>query len=472
MGSCSTGHTKNLKVENKFPNIEVDSSSIARFSKSLTYKTFWNQDGHFQKEEFSNFIQFLKYSFPLVHKTLEVERINELSLLFKWQGINKKSPSNMIIAHYDVVPVEDEKKWTFKPFSGTVSDGMVWGRGAIDDKFSVMATLEAVEKLIKEGYRPRGDLYLGFGHDEEIMGVQGGMEIAKSLKKKGVRLASLLDEGPSVIKGLLPRKENLNVAYIGIATKGNAYIKLSATGPGGHASLAPKRNPILTLSNAITKLNNMKLREEITPPLKKMLISMKDEYDAPTNWILSNPDLFSYFIIQDFKKKRISRTLVRDDISFNIITAGDKDATVPSSAELILSSSILPGGNYDNRLKEIQNTLHGMDIVVQPVRFKHNHVPHMYNPTDSSSTESKIYKDIELSIKQSYGKVTTLPTLMPGGSDGKHYKNLGVVENVYYFNPIYLTQEELNTFHAKDERLPVSSYYRAILFYHSYIKKL
>lgn len=84
------------------------------------------------------------------------------------------------LGHLDVVPVEagTESKWKHPPFSGVVADNFVWSRGALDDKASVVAILEAVEWLIGQGFEPKRTVYLAFGHDEELGGFSGAAQMA------------------------------------------------------------------------------------------------------------------------------------------------------------------------------------------------------------------------------------------------------------------------------------------------------
>jgi len=83
----------------------------------------------------------------------------------------------LLCAHLDVVPAKEEDGWDVPPFEGRVQDEFIWGRGAIDDKHMVFAILEAAEHLLKREYRPKRTIYFGFGHDEEIGGVNGAQHV-------------------------------------------------------------------------------------------------------------------------------------------------------------------------------------------------------------------------------------------------------------------------------------------------------
>ena len=77
--------------------------------------------------------------FPLIHSSPSVEYtiINQYSLLYKIRGPESSSVEPfMLAAHLDVVPVNGT--WTAEPFDGKIIDRVMYGRGALDDKSSVM----------------------------------------------------------------------------------------------------------------------------------------------------------------------------------------------------------------------------------------------------------------------------------------------------------------------------------------------
>ena len=89
----------------------------------------------------------------------------------------------LLAAHQDTVPIEPAQ-WQHPPFGGAVADGFIWGRGTLDDKGSLMAILEAVERLLARGFQPQQTIYLAFGHNEEIGGQGGAGAIAALLRQR------------------------------------------------------------------------------------------------------------------------------------------------------------------------------------------------------------------------------------------------------------------------------------------------
>ena len=105
-----------------------------------------------------------------MHERLELERVTEFGLLFRWAGAAASAQPLVLMAHYDVVPVDESDAWTYPPFEGRVEEGWVYGRGALDDKGPLLVVLEAVENLLSAGFTPARDVYLSFGGNEETYG--------------------------------------------------------------------------------------------------------------------------------------------------------------------------------------------------------------------------------------------------------------------------------------------------------------
>ncbi|MFM9013753.1 MAG: M20/M25/M40 family metallo-hydrolase, partial [Gemmatimonadota bacterium] len=128
-------------------------------------------------------------------------------------------------------------------FGPAIADGYVWGRGTLDDKTTVLATLEAVERLIESGYVPPRTVYLMFGHDEENGGRFGARAIVDTLVVRGVKPALVVDEGGFLASGVIPGVQG-RAAIVGIAEKGYVSFRLTASANGGHSSMPPSRTAV------------------------------------------------------------------------------------------------------------------------------------------------------------------------------------------------------------------------------------
>jgi carboxypeptidase PM20D1 len=147
------------------PFLELDERAAAeRLAASLRFETVSNQDpAQVSRAAFGAFRGWLAASYPRLHATLARQPIAQHSLLYTWQGSDPDLAPLLLLAHQDVVPVVDAARWTHPPFGGVIADGFVWGRGAIDDKASLVAICEAVEHLLAAGFAPTRTLLLAFG---------------------------------------------------------------------------------------------------------------------------------------------------------------------------------------------------------------------------------------------------------------------------------------------------------------------
>src|SRR5213079_2886828 len=185
----------------------LDTAALAqRLAGALRFKTVSYQDStQFDAREFTGFQAYLRATFPRVHAALKLEKVNGYGLLYEWTGSDPNLPPIILLAHQDVVPVEPgtESRWTEPPFEGRIAGGYVWGRGALDDKGSLVGICEAVEHLLGAGAKPRRTLYLAFGYDEEVGGRRGAARIAELLASRNVQPEFVLDEGGALTNGLI-----------------------------------------------------------------------------------------------------------------------------------------------------------------------------------------------------------------------------------------------------------------------------
>src|SRR5690349_21878123 len=250
----------------------LDTTALAqRLAGALRFKTISYQDSmQFQPREFEGLQRYLRASFPKVHATLKLEKVNGYGLLYEWIGSDTGLAPAVLLAHQDVVPVEPgtEGKWTEPPFGGAIAAGYIWGRGALDDKGSLVAILEAVEHLISTGAKPRRTLYLAFGYDEEVGGRRGAARIADLLASRHLHPEFVLDEGGALATGLIPGVA-APVALVGIAEQGYVTVELTAQAEGGHSSMPPNETAVGMLAAGITRLEHHQMPRAIRGPDRK-----------------------------------------------------------------------------------------------------------------------------------------------------------------------------------------------------------
>ena len=126
-----------------------DTAAVDRFCEILRKKTVWPRNGNIDYAEFDAFLPLLKRLYPAAFAVLEENIINNYGILLRWKGKKPGAKPFVLMAHYDVVEV-DESKWDYPPFGAEIHDGSVYARGALDTKCIISAELEAVTYLIEK----------------------------------------------------------------------------------------------------------------------------------------------------------------------------------------------------------------------------------------------------------------------------------------------------------------------------------
>ena len=110
--------------------------------------------------EFDKLTDMLPELYPNVAATCTLQRFPDRGLLYRWPGKQPGDPA-VLMAHYDVVPVEEEN-WDHPPFDALIEDGIMWGRGTLDTKVTFNGILYAADQLIAQGFKPEHDIYFAF----------------------------------------------------------------------------------------------------------------------------------------------------------------------------------------------------------------------------------------------------------------------------------------------------------------------
>lgn len=448
--------------------IAVDSDKAAqRLSSAIKLPTVSHQnEEEFAAEPFVQLIRLISETFPLVDANLEKKVINRYSLLYKWIGKNSSLKPITFLAHLDVVPPEPEteSKWKHSPFSGTIADGFIWGRGTLDDKSFVFGLLEAVEHLINQGFVPNRTVYLAFGHDEEIGGKEGAAKIARYFKQHGVSSLFTLDEGMVIVDEKLSPAEKVT-AIMGVAEKGNTTLKLTARAEGGHSSLPSKTGAVGIIAKAVTALEENQMPSGLSGPSGKMFDILGPEMGFVKKMLFANRWLFEDIIISVLEEKKSTAAMIRTTTAVTMINGGIKENVIPSHAGATANFRILPGDTSADILA------HARRVVADPavtIEFSKNGWSN--EPSKVSSTDTPEFMIFEKTVKQIFKGAIFAPGLVPGGTDSRHYQD--VAENNYRFAPYTLGPEDLGRVHGINERIGVEDYGLMIKFYAQLIMNL
>jgi carboxypeptidase PM20D1 len=462
--NAATLTSKQIDVEPTTPaELDVDAAA-GRLAKAVTFKTISYQDPtEFNGAEFEGLHAFLEDAFPRVHATLKREVVSQWSLLYTWPGTDDSLKPAVLMAHLDVVPVVPgtETDWEHDAFSGDIADGYIWGRGTMDDKGSVLAILEAVEKSLAEGAAPKRTLFLAFGHDEEVGGALGCQSIVDLMQERGIDLEFVLDEGGAIVTGAMPGIE-APVATIGLAEKGYMTVKLVVNVDGGHSSQPPPETAIGIMSEAIARLQDHQMPGGIEGLSADMLAHIGPEMPFGMRIAVGNLWLFSPLLEQQFAASPVMNAFLRTTTAPTIIQGGTKENVLPPKVTAIVNFRLLPGDTRDDVIDHIRQVVADDRVAIEPF------MEQAEEASKVSPSSGPVFEMLERTVREvSPGTVVT-PYLVIGATDSRKYQV--ICDNVYRFLPMPIHSDDLKRMHGTNERIAVDSYATMLQFYHRLIQ--
>ena len=446
-------------LNNKLPP-DVDASNIAlHLSQAIQFPTISFQDKtKFQAGEFKKFVTWVLNTYPETAKSMELQRLGEFSLLFKWQGSEAHLKPVLLTAHYDVVPVipGSEALWSHPPFDGIIDNDNVWGRGALDDKSAVISMLEATELLITQGFKPTRTVYLSFGHDEELGGPNGAANVTRHLQSKDVQLLWSLDEGSFVTKNIIAGINN-PVATINVAEKGSVTLQIIATADGGHSSMPPKNNAVAVLAEAITKLQNHPVPGGLVGLSAEMLDQLSRHMPFVQRMVFANLWLFGGMLDSTLSASPMTNAMLRTTTAPTMLSGSVKVNVLPIEAIATVNFRLHPRDTIQG-LEDYVNSIvaHEQISVIRP---ENNGIA----ASEVSDWSSEGFQLIAQSVRAVYGNIAVAPGLMVAGSDSRHYSK--VADNSFRFNPMLVGPEDLTGFHGTNEKISIDNLVKATQTY-------
>lgn len=453
---------------------------------------------------------YLEATFPLVHSTLRLDRVNTHGRLYTWQGSEPALKPTILMAHQDTVPVEKStiSQWTHPPFSGAFDGRFVWGRGASDCKNSLIGILEAVEALVDAGFRPRRTLVLSFGFDEEISGAAGAGHLASALLgrygKDGA--AVVVDEG----NGLVEQWGTLFGAPA-VAEKGYIDVDVVVRMPGGHSSVPPRHNGIGVMGEIITaveaNLYDPHLHDEnpflgalycgaahaaeFPHKLRKELgrrRGTKDHHRGAE--VCEKKDSLA---LEAAKASDLVKYMFTTSVAADLISGGAKINALPERTVLTVNHRVNVGDrtqDVKDRLTAVAGdvarkfnlTLHAFpegddegetpSSVTLKVAFGAVLEPAPVSPTEVVEGEDNAWSVLAGTTRAVYGEELIMaPGLSTGNTDTKFYWDL--TRNIYRYVPAYDEEESgLGNIHTVDERASMVGHVRAVRWYSLFVRNM
>ncbi len=365
-------------------------------------------------------------------------------------------PANalLLVAHQDTVGV-DAKHWSADPFSATIRDGYMYGRGSKDDKAMVAANMAVMVAYKRASVRHERDIIFLATTDEEQGGIAGIRAIAEKYWDKMACAYALNEGGTVVIK-------DGKVQYVGVqASEKIAYnVIVTATGTSGHASMPRTDSAIVHLAAAVEKLGNYQIPAQpstITRRYFEQLAKVEDDEIGKWMRALEQPERADLAAKHLSEASPMWNSMLRDTISPTMLQAGVRVNVIPSEATANLNIRLLPGHSIDELIGQLEKMVNDPQVHLRMAPDPGENAP----PSDIASP---LFKTIERIGPQDFPGSIVLPLMGTGATDSATLRLHKV--QAYGLNPFPMTEADAARAHADDERISLDGFHKGVAFYY------
>lgn len=491
--SFHTSVRKKLLNAVKIPTEIFDGMENPQSVKSL--KELYELDPRWKP--FEKFHDYLEKTYPLVHKHLQLKKINKFGLVYTWKGKDTSKKPIMLTAHQDVVPVPHETidQWTFPPFEGGFDGKYLYGRGVSDCKNLLIALMGTIELLLEEDkFKPQRTIILAFGYDEEAAG-KGAEEISDYLVNKygPDSILQIIDEGDEGYQEI----EGVKLVLPATGEKGHLNSVIDLFTPGGHLSVPPRHTSIGIMSQLITEIEDKEFSPILTNnnPVLGQLYCLA-EHSKILNKSIKRDILKAQIdqnanqrVVEYLSKDAETKYLITTSQAVDIIEGGVKSNALPEHVSVVVNSRIAVEENVNTVVSKLKADILtiadkfnlGLIIdnqeIIEPTEhgyFNYSLIeslePAPVSPINGESWNifggSLRYLYEDLIFPDSNDTFIVAPFLSTGNTDTKSYWDL--TRNIYRYQPSIATKN--SNIHSIDEKLDFEGHFHIIAFYYYYLQ--
>lgn len=374
-------------------------------------------------------------------------RPGRTSVVTRIEGTDPTRPALVLHGHTDVVPAA-AADWSVDPFAGEETDGLLWGRGAVDMKDMDAMILSVVRQMVRDGRRPERDVIVAMFADEENGGVHG----AQWAVNHRPDLFEGATEAISEVGGFSVDVGGRRAYLLQTAEKGLGWLRLVADGRAGHGSQVNHENAVTELAAAVARIGRHQWPYTLTPTVERLLRGVADLTGLPFDpagtdgsGAVDRAQVDALVDALGPAAKFVGAT-VRHTANPTQLEAGYKANVVPGRAEASLDARFLPGREAEGM--ETLRELAGPHVRIEPIHQDTSlEVPFSGDLVDA----------MVASLHAEDPGAAVLPYTLSGGTDNKSLSRLGITG--YGFAPLRLPAELdfAGMFHGVDERVPTDA---------------
>lgn len=365
------------------------------------------------------------------------------NLVARIRGTGAKRPL-LMMGHTDTVNI-DPRKWKLHgPFSADRDGGYIYGRGTIDDKDNVTASLMTM-LLLKRSQVPLDRDVIFLAEAGEEGSVQHGIEFMVREHMAEIDAEFCLAEGGGVVR----TAGKPQYGSVQTTEKIPNRIRIVAHGVAGHGSVPLRSNAVVHLARAVANIADWQTQmrlNETTRAFFERLATISSAEDAGRYRAILRGDedgkVQEYFA----ENKPNFHSVLRTSISPNMISGGYRVNVIPSEVEATLDVRSLPDEDMDRFLDQMRKVINdpAVDVEKAPGHSRPGAPP--------SSLLTEAFTVIESAIKRHYG-VITLPTMSTGATDMAFLRGRGV--QCFGIGPMIDSEDAMKGFgaHSDQERV-------------------
>ena len=384
------------------------------------------------------------------------------NLVARIKGNGKKRPI-LVMGHTDVVTV-DPKKWTFPPFSATRDGGYVYGRGAVDDKDSVVAGLMLMLTLKRTGTALDRDVVF-LAESGEEGAPEFGAQFMIDNHLAAIDAEYCFAEGGGVVRsGGQARQAN-----VGTTEKEPRPIEVIARGSAGHGSVPRLDNAVVRLSDALAKIAAwvppLQINETTVAYFRTLSPLVPPDVAARYRDVLNpNPKISGPADEWLLENEPQHWSMLHTSLVPTVIEGGYRYNVIPSEAKAIVDVRLHPEEDQKTFLDRVRAVVNDPRVEVRWYRDP-------YRPAGASRLNTEAFTVLQAQLKAHYN-TAALPTMGTGATDMSQMRSKGL--QCYGIGPAIDTEDAGKGFgaHSDQERILESELHRFVRFQYDVVMDL
>ena len=381
------------------------------------------------------------------------------NLYARLPGNGSKRPI-VLLSHIDVVPATDSA-WQVGPWSGETRHGAVWGRGALDMKGTAIVELMTMIALKRRGVPLSRDVILVANADEET-GSTGAEWFAREKKALLRNAEFLVNEGGH---NRVTPEGRTEYYGIGVTEKMPYWVRITAHGSPGHASIPRPDNAAARISRALGRIAAWRTPIRLTPPAERYFKSLATrETDPRRRGWLADPAaaLRDSAGLSFFTSNLYYDAILRNTVSITVLEGSDKTNVIPPEASAELDVRLLPGERPADFVSELRRVIADSLVEIIPLRPERQ--------ATTSPLDGPMIEAIRKAVQAMEPGALLVPSMLAGFTDSYYYRSIGI--GAYGVSPFRLSDEDARTVHGNDERVTVENLRFGVEFMYRMVERV